>query len=231
MIERIIKGSVLPLLVLLLVACSAPMPGVASAEFAGASLAQGPSAGESPSVPATGRFLIREAYLELAAGDLQGLSGRAEQLAREAGGYVESARVAEGGRLSMVLRVPEGSLDAFLGRLASLGEVRERSLSARDVTEQVVDLEARLANLRAVRDRLRTHLGRASDVPDILSVERELARVQGEIDSMEARLKSLRDQAALSRVTLEASQPRILGPLGYLAKGIWWGLSKLFVIR
>ncbi|MBI3722911.1 DUF4349 domain-containing protein [bacterium] len=82
-----------------------------------------------------------------------------------------------------------------------------------------------------MRDRLRSLLEKATSVQDIVLVEKELSAVQGELDSMEARLKVLRSTSALSEVVLTAERPRILGPLGYAGYGLWWVFSKLFVIR
>jgi hypothetical protein len=99
------------------------------------------------------------------------------------------------------------------------------------VTEQVVDLDARRKNLAAVRDRLRSLLERAANVGEMVAVERELARVQGDLDALDARLKHLRATTSLSEVTVTASRERILGPLGYLGYGLYWVVAKLFVLR
>ena len=80
-------------------------------------------------------------------------------------------------------------------------------------------------------------LGKASSVQDILQIESELNRIQSEIDSMEARMRILKDQIQMSTITVELRQqaeekPRtIYGPLGYLYKGAEWFVTKLFVIR
>ena len=95
----------------------------------------------------------------------------------------------------------------------------------------MIDAEARLENLIATRDRLREHLGRTSSVAEIVAVERELARVQTEIDSLEGRLAHLRSSVALSTVELQIEQKTVLGPLGYVVWGFLWGVEKLFVLR
>jgi hypothetical protein len=88
----------------------------------------------------------------------------------------------------------------------------------------------------ALRDSLKVLLEKAAEVKDVLAVETELNRVQGDIDSMEGRMKSLKGQADLATVELkliapEAEKKPIYGPLGYLFKGLWWGVEKLFIIR
>ncbi len=102
-----------------------------------------------------------------------------------------------------VFRVPPKDLDAVLAELRKLGEVESENVTGEDVTEQYVDLDARLKNFKAVRDRLLKIMDeRAREVKDILEVERELARVGGEIESLEGRLKYLDRQVDLSTVTV-----------------------------
>lgn len=128
-------------------------------------------------------------------------------------------------------------LDQVLDELATLGEEKSRRVSSVDVTEQVVDLQAELESKRALRASLRALLSRAKDVQEALAVEQQVARVQLDIDRLEARLKQTSKDVALSAVDLTLSQTagpqpkRILGPLGYLWVGTKWFITKLFVIR
>ncbi len=185
----------------------------------------------SRQIPPADRLLVRRAELELTAHKPDSIAPRATEITRAAGGYVASSVVEEGSRLRMSLRVPSAALETTLAALSALGKVERRELSALDVTEQVFDLEARLQNLRAVRDRLRQYLQRTAAVGDVIEVERELTRVQGDIEVMEGRIKRLREETALSQITLDVHQKRVLGPLGQLLAGIAWLISKLFVIR
>jgi hypothetical protein len=188
--------------------------------------------GDAPrQAPQGERLLVRRAELELSAHHPDSLAPRVAEIIRGAGGFVASSVVEEGHRLRMSLRVPSPALEPTLTALSALAEVERREMSAVDVTEQVFDLEARLRNTAAVRDRLRQHLQRAAGVGDIIEVERELGRVQAEVEVLEGRLKRIREEAALSQITLEVHQKRILGPLGKLLEGIVWFISKLFVIR
>ncbi len=66
---------------------------------------------------------------------------------------------------------------------------------------------------------------------DILAIETELNRVQADIDSMQGRMKSLKGKVDLATIELTLNRAKILGPLGYLFKGLCWGVEKLFVIR
>ena len=149
-----------------------------------------------------GRVMIRSGTLTLRVKVPDSIRPSIEEITSEVGGRVEAWSAQEGKWLNMTLRVPESKLEATMDRLSALGKVVGRSLESEDVTEQLIDLEARLHNLRALRDRLRTYLDQAVNLSEILDVERELARVQSEIESLEAKLKLLRDQVAMSELVV-----------------------------
>jgi hypothetical protein len=180
---------------------------------------------------ADGRLLIRSASLSIEVEDAEKAADAATRLVGAAGGLVDSSQSSKEGAIELVVRVPEAQLDDVLHRFADLGDVTGRSLTATDVTDEVVDLDARMRNLVATRDSLRKLLERATSVQDVVAVERELSRVQGDIDAMEAKLKSLRSRVALSEIDLDLHRKKILGPIGVIGKGAWWLVSKLFVFR
>ena len=175
------------------------------------------------------RMLIKRSTLEIEAGDVKVAVAGAVRIVTDAGGHVENSSARGDQSASMKLRVPSAKLDAVLAQLAALGREKNRRESAEDVTGTVVDLDAKLKNSIALRDRLRKLLDQAKDVKDVLAIERELTRVQSEVDSMEGRLKALRGLVSLASVDFRVERTRILGPLGYLGKGLGWLITKLFV--
>jgi len=185
------------------------------------------SVGQAPSE----RMLIKRSTLEIEAGDVKVAVAGAVGIVTEAGGHVENSSARGDQSASLKLRVPSAKLDAVLAQLAALGREKNRRQSAEDVTETVVDLDAKLKNSIALRDRLRKLLDQAKDVKDVLAIERELTRVQSEVDSMEGRLKALRGLVSLASIDFRVERTRILGPLGYLGKGLGWLIAKLFVIQ
>ena len=184
-----------------------------------------------PATPLLQREIVRRGRMHVEVDDLAAARRRLEDALAALGGRVELAEVTADERASYTLRVPANRLDAMMDSTAALGEVQSRTVSARDVTDQVVDTEARLAALRATRDRLRELLARASSVADVVSVERELARVQGELDSLEGRLQALRGEVALSELVVQLDRKQVLGPLGWLLRGAATVIEKLFVWR
>lgn len=222
-----------PLVLLVLsatLACQASAP-VRSAPRAGVA----PVAVEAsePTVVASSdsaRLLVRRAAMDVVVDDVGRAAARVQAVLAGTGGYVERGERAEHSA-SFTLRVPEAMLDATMDSLATLGSVASRRVSAEDVTEQAIDLDAKLQSLLVTRDRLRKLHDSATSVADVIAVERELARVQGEVDSLEGRLKHLRSSAALASLDLSIRQKIVLGPLGIIARGLGTLITKLFVIR
>ncbi len=119
----------------------------------------------------------------------------------------------------MTVRVPAESLDAFVSGARALGTVKFQSEGSEDVTQQHVDLTARLENLRAEEVRLRSFFDSAKTVEEMLLVETELNRVRQEIESLDAQVKYLERQAAMATVTIELTekQPAVR------PQGVDWG--------
>lgn len=108
----------------------------------------------------------------------------------------------------LVLRVPQTNFSTVMDRVQAEGKVLEASTSTEDVTDQLVDLEARLRNLKAERDQLRELYKRANTTEDVLAVQRRLSDVQEEIERVEARKQSLERRVALSTIRVELREPR-----------------------
>lgn len=213
-----IRHSLLPVLLVAVSACS-------SARSMSAALPPPPP----PGVPGQ-RSVIQQAGLSMVTDSLARLHRTADSLTVALGGYVGQAELRESD-LHMSLRVPAPALNGVLDYLSGMGTVKRRTVRREDVTAQVVDVDARLGTLRTVRDRLRAYLGNAAATADLVAIERELGRVQGEIDQLEAHQRMLSTRVDLAEVSLDARRPRILGPLGWLVSGLATVIEKLFVIR
>jgi hypothetical protein len=119
-----------------------------------------------------------------------------ERLGSELGGYLARRDDA-----SVTIRVPVARFQEAVDRIAASGDVLHRNVVAQDVTEEFRDVEIRLKNALAMRERLEQLLQKASKVEESITVERELARVTQEIEQMQGRLKLLSDRAAYSTIT------------------------------
>jgi hypothetical protein len=160
-------------------------------------------------LPDAERSVIRTASLRVATGDVEDTAADALGIVEAAGGFLSSASSDLVGDQSatLVYRVPPPELLATLEALAGLGELEQREIGSQDVTEQVVDLEGRLAAVRASVERLRGLIADAADVPQIVAVESELAAREGELESLTGQLRSLRGQVDLATVTLQLREP------------------------
>jgi hypothetical protein len=107
----------------------------------------------------------------------------------------------------IVLRVPSSRFVATLDAVKGFGKEERRQVSTQDVTEQLVDLEARIANQKASVERVRALLARAQTIGEIVQLEAELSRREAELNSLTGRKNKLDDLSTLSTVTVH-----LLGP-------------------
>ena len=165
------------------------------------------------------RKIIRTGAIELIVAGYDAARDQIDAIVREAGGYVDSTRVShtEGqvSQATLVLRVPSAQLGDLMPRLRALGEVQTETTDAADITDQYVDVAARLESARALEKRLHELTAtRTGTVAEVLEVERELARIRGEIEQYEGRIRLWDDQVALGTLTVQlwTRQPEIAGP-------------------
>ena len=157
------------------------------------------------------RRIIYTATLGLVVEDFGKTAEQLPQLATEFEGFVSRANLhsLQGSSRSgsWEVRVPAARYEEFLEALRGLGVPESFQQQASDVTEEFVDLEARIASKRKLETRLVSLLeNRTGKLADVIEVERELERVRSEIERMEGRLRYLRDQVSLSTVTVQVRE-------------------------
>ena len=148
-----------------------------------------------------------------------GLGGRVDDRHTWAGDDAEETPP----RASITLRVPSEDLTTVIEDLAELGDVLEVSQSSEDVTQQVVDIDARIEALRTSTDRLREIMAEASDSADLLEAETALSERQAELESYLSQREALADQVAMSTLTVEL-QPTVAAEVE--TSGFAGGLSS-----
>jgi len=161
------------------------------------------------------RRVIYTGNVVLEVADFEAARRNLTESVRDRGGFVSDARA----RLHdtdeatyrtgvVVLRVPRENFTALMARVEAGGTVLDSETSSQDVTDQLVDIRARLESLRTQRDRLRDLYAQANDTEAVLAVEERLSEVQTEIERLEARQASLERQVAFSTITVELREER-----------------------
>ncbi len=148
---------------------------------------------ETPHEPA---MLIYTANLTMAVYQVAPALDAIEKIAKDLNGYLAVRSDA-----SITIRVPREKFSAALAQVEKTGDVVHREVTAEDVTDQFVDMDARLKNAMAMRERLQDLLKKAN-TKEALEIEIQLERVMGEIESMEGKLKLLKDKIAFSMITV-----------------------------
>ena len=158
------------------------------------------------------RLILRTGQASIEVDSLETGMGRLRQLAQRAGGFVADAAVQSGRnqvrQATLELKVPSTRFDELTEGLEPIGRLEFVNVSAEDVSEEFVDLTARAANGHRLEERLvellRTRTGKLQDV---LTVERELARVREEIERIEGRMRYLKTSAQLSTLSVSLHEP------------------------
>ena len=152
---------------------------------------------EQTLVPPAERVMVYTASFQISVHSVRESMDALESVCRGMGGYVHQI---DGDQITV--RVPADQYNAALAQTEALGTVINRQMQALDVTEEYVDLQARLRNAIKVRDRLQELLAQAKSVEDTLAVEKELNRVNESIERLQAKLEVLKNRVAFCTITV-----------------------------
>jgi Domain of unknown function (DUF4349) len=163
------------------------------------------------------RLVIKTAQISLQVESVSNAEAAVRAKVQELGGYVvkaENSGSDESMTAQITFRVPAQRFDESLAGLQGLAKkVLSRTVSGDDVTEEFVDLQSRLRNLEATRDRLATFLDKSTTVDEALKVNESLSQIQGEIEQVKGRTEYLKQSAALSTITVSLSPVPAVSPL------------------
>ncbi|MHB1131325.1 MAG: DUF4349 domain-containing protein [Chloroflexota bacterium] len=164
------------------------------------------SADQASATQAWDRYVIRQASLTLIVKDVEAAASEVEKAATAAGGYVsQSNSRRDSGKVlvDLTIQVPAAALDETIEAVKRLAVVVDTAnVTSQDVTEEFVDNEARLANLKAAEESTKRLLANTTRIEDILIVERELTRLRGEIEKIEGRQRYLQRRVDMSSITV-----------------------------
>lgn len=157
------------------------------------------------------RKIIYEAEITLVVDDVSKLEIEMTSLIKRLGGYLADVAVdrSQGEQLSgrWRVRIPVAQFESFLDAVSKFGIPESRRQTAQDVSEEFVDLNARISNQKRLEERIVKLLEDPSgEIKDVIEVERELARVRSEVEQMEGRLRYLTDRTDLTTVVVIARE-------------------------
>jgi archaellum component FlaC len=157
------------------------------------------------------RMIIYTGYISLETNDIDGTIAMIRSLAEHYGGYVASSNkymYDEEVRAEIVIRVPKDKFHAAIQEIESYGKVLNENVNSEDITQQYIDLKARLSNLQHQEKRLLEILELAKNVDEILAIEKELERVRGEIESLQGQINYLERNVEMSIISIKLTKPK-----------------------
>ncbi len=156
---------------------------------------------------AADRDVVRTGSMRVTVDEVDDAAGEVRSVAIAAGGFVADEQVrAADDTVDVTVRVPADAFDDVRASIGELGDVSEQDVQARDVTADVVDLESRIASLRASVERVRALLSQAGDVTQLALVEGELASRETELEALLGQQRVLADQVALATLTVHLGE-------------------------
>lgn len=170
------------------------------------------------------RLMVYQAYLTLRVKDAVSVSDSVAILLP-----VYDAYLASSNGQNYTIRVPSDNYQDLLTALSEQGKVEHESQSAQDVTDNYRDIEVQLETLERTRERYLQLLNKAEQVSEILEIEKELGRVNLELDRLKAQIQRFDNQITYATITLNLEEKVQPGPLGYVGLGIYKVVKWLFV--
>lgn len=172
---------------------------------------------QGSTVPSVRPRVIQTASLSLSVprNEFDEVVDQARLLATSSGGFVVESSASQSGdegRLvtgSLVIRVPEQSYARVMERLSKLGRVEGREEAGQDVSQEFVDLEARVRHLEAVEAQLLSLLDKTKTVSEALTVQSQLNQVQLDLEQARGRLQYLEDQVAFATISLDVRERQV----------------------
>jgi len=154
--------------------------------------------------------IIKTASITLDVKSVKEAMQKAKQTVEKAHGYVTYASISSPNDYNIygnaTLKVPAKNFDGLVLKLEALGKVKSENINALDVTEEYMDLNTRLKNLRIQESALRELFKRTGKVSDILEVERELSRVRTQAEIIEGSFRVLKNKISYSTISLSVTQ-------------------------
>ncbi len=170
----------------------------------------------APAPEVADRMVIQESRVSLLVKNVPETTDKISEYARNEGGYMVTSNVynkEEAPTGNITIRIPSKNIRKALDFLATLSvRVVSENLSGEDVTDQYVDIEARLATLNKTKLKFEEIMEKAVKVEDILNVQREIINIQSQIDSLKGQQQYLAKSAQMAKITVYLSTDELALP-------------------
>ena len=179
------------------------------------------SSGHQSAVPQVGPQIVQTARLRLSIAH-ESFDDKVDDvhaIVDSYSGFVVNSTASQGSDKRLVqgsldLRIPAESYEDALARLRQLGKVEALEESGQDVSQEFVDLNARIRQLRAVEAQLLELLQQADDVPAALAVQNQLSQVQLDLEQARGRLQYLDNRVSYATISLAMHEAGAVAPKG-----------------
>jgi hypothetical protein len=169
------------------------------------------AANAQPGAEAVGRKIIRNAEITLEVENPRDVQSKVGAIAEGLGGFVVTSEIAQysgSPRVSITMRVPaERFAEAMEALRAAGSQVLGEKMTGQDVTEEYIDLQARIRTKQALEVQFLEIMKQAKSVSDALQVQEQISEVRGEIERLEGRRRFLENQSSLSTIKVTLSSP------------------------
>ncbi len=159
------------------------------------------------------RKIIYSASLRIVVEDFDPVASTVDAMVKKHGGFIADANLGARNQRrrtgTWTVRIPVANFDTLLSEAGGIGIVIDSSRSAQDVSEEYVDIQARIVNKKKLETRIQELLERPDDkIQHVIEVEKELARVREDIERMEGRIRYLSDRIDLTTVSLSITEEK-----------------------
>jgi methyl coenzyme M reductase subunit D len=163
----------------------------------------------------TNRMIIKTGTMNLEVDKYDETEKRATDIAKKYNGFISgsNSNLNSGGKKqgTIMIKVPADKYDALIAEITTLGKVMNQNINANDITEEYIDLEARIKTQKELEQRLLKLLSeKTARLTDVVEVEQKLASVRQVIESIDGRMRYLKSQSEMSTLILSIFEPSLL---------------------
>jgi hypothetical protein len=163
----------------------------------------------------TKRMIIRIGTMSVEVDKFDDAAGKVTEIVKRNGGFISNSTSSlnSSGKKqgTLVLKVPADKYDELITEVSTVGKVMNQNINANDITEEYIDLEARIKTQRELESRLIKLLAeKTARLTDVVEVEQKLASVRQVIESIDGKMRHMKNQSEMSTLTLSLYEPAIL---------------------